>query len=229
MQGSFFVYWKKMNVLIKYRAKTYNIFIGYKFLRNYINYYLKLFKMNPNFCFTFSVLLITALCFSKAGTAQDMWGSWAHKIPAKGYEGKRFRMEAQVRSEGTGETSAARLWARVDNPNKDGFFENMNDRPVQDSDWSYHNIEGFIDAAASQLVIGALVTSGGRFYYDNFKVEIEMEKGKWIIVFEEDFEKDLKEWTAGIGSGTDGISQYKASTLQDGKNKSKVLLIEGSD
>ena len=176
------------------------------------------------FCFAGTVL------FSSAVLAQDAnWASWAHKIPVIGYEGHQFRLSAKVKADVTGEGAAARLWARVDKPGNNGFFYNMDQEPIETTEWKEYNIEGVIDSAGKQLVIGALVNLSGKFYYDDFKVEIETEKGKWQTVFSDDFENGMAAWEPGIGSGKSGISdQFKASVQPDAAAKSKVLLIEGN-
>ncbi len=176
------------------------------------------------------LLLAFCVCFMWQSKAQDSWASWSHVIPAKGYEGHRFRLQAQVKAAVEDDSASARIWARVDNKGKTGFFDNMMKRPIRNTDWKTYFIEGKIDSAASQLVIGALVERNGKFYYDNFKVEIEQGKNKWETVYVADFEKGMGDWIGGIGrpESKSGVNDlFKASLQMDAVSKSQVLKIEG--
>jgi len=177
-------------------------------------------------------LFTCCIGFVQNGFAQDTWASWSHAISAKGYEGKHFRLQAQVKAAVADDSAAARLWVRVDKAKGNGFFENMWKRPIRSTEWKTYTIEGNIDSAATQLTFGALVELNGKFYYDNFKVEVEKEKNKWITVYTADFEKNMDGWARGINmSGYNGgkNEMFKASLQADQLLKSKVLLIEAAD
>ena len=174
--------------------------------------------------------IIFCLAFANTGWAQGSWTSESHTISVKGYEGHRFRMQAKVKAEAADDSAAARLWARVDKAQGYGFFNNMDDRPVRSTDWKTYTIEGVIDPAAQQMVVGALVTLNGKFYYDDFKVEAETEKNKWVPLYTADFENGMNGWSNSIGKGQAGINNlYKASVQPDRVSHSNVLVIEGTD
>lgn len=159
--------------------------------------------------------------------AQDTWSSWSHVIATKGYEGHHFRLQAQVKAHVEDDSAAARLWARVDKTKGIGFFDNMMNRPIRGSEWKTYTIEGDIDSAAKQLVIGALSMLNGKFYYDNFKVEIEEGNNKWQTIYTADFENGMNGWQSGI-AGTNGYNNlFKASVKSDQTSKGQFLLIEG--
>jgi len=180
------------------------------------------------------VLQLLALCtcciaFVQTGIAQDTWASWSHAIPAKDYQGQHFRLQAQIKAAVADDSASARLWARVDKPGGKGFFENMWQKPIRKTEWETYTIEGVIDATATQLVFGAVVELNGKFYYDNFKLEIEKDK-KWETVYIADFEKDMQGWARGIGIETYGKNElFKASVQTDAATKSHVLAIEAAD
>jgi len=175
------------------------------------------------------MLCTCCMAFVQITMAQDNWASWSHVIPAKGYEGQHFRLQAQVRTDVSDDSASARLWARVDKPGGKGFFENMWKKPVRNTEWKTYTIEGDIDATATQLVFGALVQMNGKFYYDNFKLEIEKDK-KWVTVYTADFEKDMEGWVKGIGVDGYGTNEaFTASVQTDASTKSHVLVIEASN
>lgn len=127
------------------------------------------------------LILITVLStLLQPVAAQDIWGSMANTIPAKGYEG-------------------------------------------------IYKIEGRIDADATQISFGALVTLNGKFYYDNLVIEIETEKNKWSTIYSADFENGMAGWTKGknVVNSNEGKNELlKASIVTDEVLKSKCLLIE---
>ena len=160
--------------------------------------------------------------------AQQNWASWSHTISAKGYEGHRFRITADMKAEPGDDSAAARIWARVDKEKGYGFFDNMWNRAVRSNEWKTYTIEGTIDPAATELVFGALTSLNGKFYYDNFKTEIETEKNKWTTVYSEDFEKGMHDWTAGIGmhGGENGVNNlYSATMYNDRSRGGNAMLI----
>ena len=174
------------------------------------------------------ILFIFCITSSKA---QDVWTSYSRVIPVKGYEGHRFRLEAFVKTAIEDDSASARLWARVDKDNGYGFFENMWLRPVRSREWKIYTIEGKIDSDATQLAFGALCQYNGKFYYDDFKIQIETAKNKWQTVFSDDFENNLDGWTMGIQKGDDGKnSKFKADLLKGEAAKGNgYLAIEGKD
>ena len=163
--------------------------------------------------------------------AQDVWSSWSHTISTKGYEGHRFKLQASVKAQVVDDSAAARIWARVDKKSGAGFFDNMWQRPVRSREWKTYSIEGKIDDGATHLVVGMLCELNGKFYFDNFKVEVEKEAGKWETVFAEDFEKATNGFTAGIGMGEKaGVNRFFTGNVNnDATVKNKAFLIEAND
>jgi pimeloyl-ACP methyl ester carboxylesterase len=179
---------------------------------------------------TLSILLICMITGCQFLSAQNTWASWAHSIPAKGYEGSRFRITAAIRTELDDDSAAARIWTRVDKANGNGFFENMWNNPVRSNSWQNISIEGKIDSTAVNIIVGSLLEMNGKFYFDNLNVEVEKKKGKWESIFKEDFEKDLSNWNAGVQKGESGKNNlYTATIVKDAKTNSNVWLIEGKN
>ena len=178
-----------------------------------------------------SIIFFSCIVLCKNAASQENWGSWTHAVSIKGYEGKKFRLSAQVKTEVEDDSASARLWARVDNLKHNGFFENMWKLPIRGTEWKTYSIEGGIDSAATQLAFGIVVELNGKTYYDNYKIEIEKEKNKWITVYIADFENDLGGLEKGISMpGNNGKNElYTASLQADAGKKSRVLLIEGKN
>ena len=174
------------------------------------------------------LLILCSFFFLNNAGAQDTWASWSYSISTKGYEGQRFRLQAQVKTDIIDDSASARLWARVDKAKGTGFFNNMMQSPIRNNQWKTYSIEGIIDSGATQLAFGALLEANGKFYYDNFKLDIENASNKWVTVYSEDFEKGIGKWKPGVSSAGSKSGQnvlYTAKVQQANTSNGKVLAI----
>jgi pimeloyl-ACP methyl ester carboxylesterase len=146
------------------------------------------------------LLLILFVLLSVTTCAQQPtdWGAFMQSFPAKGWAGKKFKLEAAVKTELIDPTAHARLWVRVDKDNnKMGFFDNMDNRLIRSPEWQTYTITGKIDANARSIVFGGIYTRKGIFHFDNFRFYIETTKGQFeeMPVPNGDFETDtLANW-----------------------------------
>lgn len=101
----------------------------------------------------------------------EAWGNIMQAIDATPYRGKRVVLRAKARlvfpspvTQDSLAEYATALWLRVDRAGeKQGFFDNMSDRPIQGSrarELQTYTISGFVDEDASVINIG-LITFGG--------------------------------------------------------------------
>lgn len=177
------------------------------------------------------------------------WGAINHRIDAKPFAGKRFKLQAAVKVDLIDATAAAEIWVRVDKPkNKIGFFYNMTDKPIRSNKWGQYSIEGKIDSDASFFAFGGLFNKQGIFYFDNFQLFIESSEGefKQIDIENGDFEMDsLSYWpyrsnpsyvlsvtkeTAFSGKQccrVDGSKVKRLNTYGDNDSTGKYALING--
>jgi len=98
------------------------------------------------------------------------WTSFSQFLDIKSKAKKKFKVSASIKVETEDEQAWAGLWARVDNKEETGFFDNMGDRPVKINEWQSYTIEGFIDENAKRLNFGGLCLMNGKFYFDNYKL-----------------------------------------------------------
>lgn len=74
------------------------------------------------------------------------FGNLTQAVDAAPFRGKRVRLRGAVRVEPGEGGGRAYLWMRVDRPNeKNGFFDNMNERPITAGEWRYYEIVGDVD------------------------------------------------------------------------------------
>jgi two-component system NtrC family sensor kinase len=154
--------------------------------------------------------------------------SYYTTVPVLEYGGCRFRLSALVRVEVKDTSAKTQLWARVDNPVKAGFFDNMDNRPITSAEWKTYTIEGVIDSNSTRIAFGVLVLNSGSFFYDNFQLDVETKREGWKTIYSNNFEEGQAGFNQGIGKGTSLIdTMYTSKVVQINENKN--LKIEAPD
>lgn len=176
------------------------------------------------------------------GTSQNKkeisreWTSFVQTISVATKTTTKFKIEASAKLITDDTFAKAGIWARVDNKNNEvAFFDNMADRPIKSDSWQTYTIEGTIDADSKFLNFGGLCEFNGDFYFDNFKVYIENEKGvlEQIKISNNSFEDSIingaiPKWNLGISTKkTVIVKEYKISNSLDKTDGKTSLLIEG--
>lgn len=120
------------------------------------------------------------------------WSAFAQVFDMTSYQGWKFRLRAFVKVENASKLTNARLWARVDKAKGIGFFDNMQDRPITENTWKEYSIEGDIDEKALKLFIGGICFGAGKYYFDNFRLDVKKSDGEWtnLEVINGNFELD---------------------------------------
>lgn len=129
--------------------------------------------------FIFSFLVFN--CYSqekKSTTTVFMF----QKVDIASFFQKKYRVSASIRMEKYNGNESTRLWTSI--RGKDGssrvFNDNMGEIPVS-KNWQTYTIEGVIDDENAQsLSFGVRCHNNGKFFFDDFKVEIEKTPGHWI-------------------------------------------------
>ncbi|HVU98640.1 MAG TPA: alpha/beta hydrolase [Puia sp.] len=148
------------------------------------------------------LLLLTTILYSlPAGLAAQQappnWGAFVQSVDVTAWQGHRFKVTAAARTECMDQLAHCAIWTRVDKADKTmGFFYNMSDRPIRDSQWKVYTITGKLDKAAQRLVFGGLYQNKGKFWFDDFHLFIETGNARWdeIPLNAQGFETD----TAGL-------------------------------
>src|SRR5205807_8154317 len=104
---------------------------------------------------------------------------------------------------------------------------NMMDKPIRTSEWKVFTQNGKIDKDAERLVFGGLYHRKGIFFFDDFKLFIENDKGKFEAIplpaagFEED--TALIKWYWSYVRNTKGfVLSQTADEAFEGKHSYKV-------
>jgi hypothetical protein len=110
-------------------------------------------------------------------------GYLMQSFSAAAYTGKTVRLRAWVRLETFFVTSfgvrlpepedRAKMWLNVERANRrNGFSDNMDDRPVRTSEWTMCEIVGEIDEDARFINFGVRSIGGGRVWVDDVSFDV---------------------------------------------------------
>lgn len=105
------------------------------------------------------------------------FGNLMQSIDATSFRGKQVRFRAAVRTDELAGDGRAQLWFRVDRApsggqNRLGAFDNMQDRPIRDSQWKYYEIVAKVDDDAQRIHLGLLVLGKGKAWLDDASLEV---------------------------------------------------------
>lgn len=96
-------------------------------------------------------------------------GAMTQTLDATAYRGAAVRLRAAVRVEGGG---TAQLLLRVDRASGDlGFFDNMEDRPIQGAEWQTFELPGEVAADARTIEVGVLSSGKNEVWVDAVSFE----------------------------------------------------------
>jgi hypothetical protein len=94
-------------------------------------------------------------------------------VDATSFRGRTIRLRGALRIEPKEHPGQVQLWLRVDREgNRPGFFDNMDDRPVRQRDWSEAEIVGDVAADAKTIVYGLLLHGDGPAWLDDVRLDI---------------------------------------------------------
>jgi C-terminal processing protease CtpA/Prc len=114
---------------------------------------------------------------------KNSYGAIANGVDALPYRGKAIKLKAAVKvSNGIG-----RLWIRVDKASKEvGFFDDMDETPIQSNRWNYYEISGPAAEDAEKISFGCLLRGSGQLWVDDFQLYTRTEgdeiQNPWVPV-----------------------------------------------
>jgi len=111
---------------------------------------------------------------------------WSQRMDMSPYKGKKYRLSVAIRTEPAGTESFAIAFIRNEPPEGGlrswTYVDNMSDRPVRDSTWKTYTLRYAVDKKAPWIAFGMLGFGSGSFYFDDMRLEVEVEKGKWKAI-----------------------------------------------
>ncbi len=181
--------------------------------------------------------LIFKTTFGQTTEVSRDWTSFVQSVEVSATSKKKFKLIANVKVEPGDEKAWAGLWARVDTKNAEsGFFDNMGDRPIRTNKWGEYVVEGTINKNSKSLNFGGLCLYNGKFFFDNFRLLIEDDKGEFqnFPIANAGFESQIKNnvigsWSEAIrGNKVVRVKEYNLLSSNDAYQGKRSLLIEGA-
>ena len=134
------------------------------------------------------------------------FASLSHFLDATPYRNKEFVFRGRVKMNDSKEGSG-HLWVRVDKANGIGFFDNMDNRPITNNEWTAYEVKGVVDADAARINFGVFLQGKGALQFDDISLQVK-EGGEWKEVYSNSFgeeeqnkePKSLVRQPAGQGS-----------------------------
>lgn len=139
-------------------------------------------------------------------------------IDASAYRGMRVRLRGKLRTAGR---APGQLWLRVERGDATGFSDNMSDHPVISAGWAPAEIVGSVDADATRIAFGPIMTGGGVAWYDDVELAVAPPGGAWTPIEIQDpgFEagEPTLAWHPGNGrSGLTSVAGWNVTLDHDG-------------
>ncbi len=136
-------------------------------------------------------------------SGDNTFGTISAFLDVSPFKGKEIKFKAAVKiGEGKGQ-----LWFRVDRLNGVmGFFDNMDNRPIQSTQWNYYEITGKVDTDAIRIALGCFLSGPGKLWVDDFQLYVkENDAWKPATIKNPDFEADKEgappaEWNSQSSS-----------------------------
>jgi hypothetical protein len=96
------------------------------------------------------------------------------------HRGREIRLRAAVRSIVEGPANSARLYLTVNGANNQlRFHDEMEDRPITDSQWGQYEIIGEVAEDALNIQFGAMLAGTGGAWFDDFELSVRDPGGEW--------------------------------------------------
>ena len=168
------------------------------------------------------VLLLQIIPVFALAQSNSEWGAFNQTLSAKNLAGKKFQLEGAVKVELIDPRGQAELWVRVDRPNKKlGFFYNMTDKPIRETEWKVYSITGTIDKDAEYISFGGLYGFKGIYHFDDFHLFVETTADKFeeIPIGNGSFEADtLQNWNHFINRDNVRMSATNQTAYKGNKS-----------
>lgn len=114
----------------------------------------------------------SGLSVTKLEDGPGTFGGVGQAITTSDYAGKTVRLTGYIRTENVADGYAG-LWFRIDKGRDMLVLDNMNDRGVTGTTgWQEYHAVLRVDADATRLLFGAILTGSGTMFVDEFALEI---------------------------------------------------------
>lgn len=113
----------------------------------------------------------------------DGFATVMQTVPALYLRGKTVRFRGLVRASPRDAPGFGALWLRVDRANQQmGFFDNMSNRPIRETEWREYVIEGPVAEDATNLAFGVMVSGAATADFESISLEQRDAAGGWTPI-----------------------------------------------
>lgn len=128
--------------------------------------------------FIFLFFFIISLLNTQELIAQP-YGNLAQEVDVSTHQNKAFKFSASIRKDSLNGYETTYLTLTNNSSGDDLLlFESTESMPVS-KNWQTFTIDGTIDSNATSLLFGMVCMNHGKFFFDDFKLEIQNEDGTW--------------------------------------------------
>ncbi len=183
------------------------------------------------------LLFIFNLTFSqKKITEKSEMFYYSLDLYSEHYANKEFKLSAAVRIENFLPNSKLDMgFIEKDEEQKYINYTSLYYDNVRNTDWKTYEVKGTINPKSKNFSVSIICRNKGDFYFDDFKLQIKNDKGKWETIklenpgFEEGI--NLKQWNNFVNNGNQIEPEnftYTHTTEKPFKGKA-CLHIKGTD
>jgi len=164
------------------------------------------------------------------------WTSFEQTIEIKNNSPKKYKLDVAIKLISADTLSSVGIWAEVKSDSEEGGSFKPK-RNIKGDSWQVYEIEGVLDEKARSLNFGAYCLGNGFFYFDDFQLTIENEKGKMIpfeilnASFEKPFKNNIPNWQIDEVKDTRNfrVKEFERQGSSEAYNGKQSLLIVGKD
>ncbi|GHN00575.1 hypothetical protein WSM22_20640 [Cytophagales bacterium WSM2-2] len=189
----------------------------------------------------FFVFFCSALICSAQNEVTRDWIGFQQSVDASFLKKKvKFKVSVSMKVDAKTASNEFDIWVNVEN--KGGAtrfigYTPKEDEAVTSNEWKTYSIEGTLDETSNKINVGGFCKSNGKFYFDNFELFVENDKGvlQKAILKNGDFETPITgylvpDWAEGRGiSSPAKVKGFTFSTTTDHVHGKAALLVEGKD
>jgi len=101
------------------------------------------------------------------------FGNMMQSFSAAAYRGQTVRLRAWIRLDAVEQDDRGQMWLAVVRANRrNGFYDNMDDRPVRSGQWTLCEIVGEVDRDAQFIDFGFMSSGKGRVWVDDVSFHV---------------------------------------------------------
>ena len=129
------------------------------------------------------ILLLLTVTTDLFAQNNDNSTGFSQNINVSAYAGKKFKLEAAARLESEDKKAGAVLFfSEKLKGDKPGRSVSTLDNQVKDPNWKPYSLNGTLSGDVENLSIGAACIYSGHFFFDAFKLSVEIKEGQWQTI-----------------------------------------------